>query len=1513
MDNHQEISTNPNSRKEEARQFNDRVNADVQSKVAQAPTGVNPANKAANETDDASKKSGSFSSFNPKGSISSITSKASNTTKNISGGVSSFKPRINLPASIQSKISSQKNSVSGPSNGSTMATAVPPSTSKEALPPLPPQKVSIRDKTTFSWQNVGVWDYASTTDKAKALKNSKNVETYVTDHFYGDWYWNCSLIIGTCFFSWLVARIGGGILSLLVVLLFTNSIYRSEFRRFNRDIRDDMVRINAGNRLENEIETMEWMNSFLDKFWVIYMPAFSEMVMLTANGILKDLAPGYGIDKLTLDEFTLGSKAPRIHSIKSYTKKGDDIAEMDWTFSFTPNDTDGMTKAEIKKKIDPKVALGVTVGKAFISKTLPILVEDMSMTGRLKIKMKLFSNFPHIKMVSLQFLEAPTIDYKFKPMGGDTLGIDIMSLIPGLSTVVNGVIHSILRPMFYAPNHFDIDVEQIMAAQSNDSVGVVAVTIKRLTKLKNGNPTKPNSINPYVQLKIFNNAKINEKTSVKKLINDPIFNETKYLLVNKLDGNHLNFNVFHLLEDKADDQLIGNLDFPLGDLLQEEIHTDVVKTLTESGKAAGKIEFDIRYFPTIPPHILEDGTKEAILDTEVGILKLNLHEARDLDISKSALGLLNPYSEIYINDELLKTGRRLRGTNEPSWGEGFETLITQQSETNVRVLIKDSVEENVVATLDANLQDLVFETSRGQDWIEGKAFSPDDPKPKFRITADWKALSIPDHSLVKTHENASIGGIKLQLHSAKGLKNLEAVGLVDPYVRVLLNGKLRAKTAVHENTLDPEFNGVYFLPVANEHQHFLLQIMDAEPEGKDRPLGTAAVNVSDFLKKDEKGYWLPHDGSNEIIEQPVIFGGQPSGKLYFSVSFFPTIPVYSLSQIQNKEAYLQQQKEKEEAEIAQREADEKLFKEKPHEYEWVEVDELHVDEPEKINIPFEEAIKYRAGNVVVHVLSGKFDTGDIFVHTLFDEQAYSSGVTPKADGRVLNVPSHAEGFIRDLPESKLIFRISKVAEILHQSDILSEIIYPTFDILKKSHDKPITLRIPERNQIVVQLEYIPSNAKLNPLDTVLDVGKLRLDVVGAENLKSMDTNGKSDPLCVVRLDGVEVYKTDKKKKNLNPVWNEAVEINMFSRSNQNLVVEVYDWDLTHDDRLIGAGKVDLSTIDPPKTSSLTVPLDSQGAVHLKASFSPEYIRPRLEDKVKVTDMDSLTGAPRKVVGSASDAATTVVGGAAGVVGGTAGVVVGGGLGLASEGLSKSTSILKGFHRSSKSSKRKSQIGEGSHEKNGSVNTTTSSADATVPDTTSEYSDDQSHVSIASPSSPSKGRDSNQKSQYANDLQSLRSGKGTATNHLPNHENLQPPTAIPGHVRNVSDTGSIASSINPGAIPGRISIVSASGFSTEKVDVRTVLKTPTKEKEVFKTRSTKIDKATGAYKWNESSSFKSVIDGELQFEVREHHTFGKSATIGQAVLPLHDAANRPDNIELSAGPGKLLVHVKYTTE
>jgi Ca2+-dependent lipid-binding protein len=98
---------------------------------------------------------------------------------------------------------------------------------------------------------------------------------------------------------------------------------------------------------------------------------------------------------------------------------------MDWRVSFDPNDLAEMTKAQLVKKVNPKVILTARVGRGFVGAGIPILLENMSFTGLLRVKLKLIPNFPHVETIEFCFLEEPTIDYALKPIGGETLGFDI--------------------------------------------------------------------------------------------------------------------------------------------------------------------------------------------------------------------------------------------------------------------------------------------------------------------------------------------------------------------------------------------------------------------------------------------------------------------------------------------------------------------------------------------------------------------------------------------------------------------------------------------------------------------------------------------------------------------------------------------------------------------------------------------------------------------------------------------------------------------------------------------------------------------------------------------------------------------------------------------------------------------------------------------------------------------------------------------------------------------------------
>lgn len=194
--------------------------------------------------------------------------------------------------------------------------------------------------------------------------------------------------------------------------------------RVRRRARDDIQRELIKTRLLNLHESADWINNFLDRFWLIYEPVLSQTVVATVDQILSTNCPPF-LDSLRLSQFTLGTKAPRIEKVKTYPDTPDDIIMMDWGLSFTPNDVSELTPKQIKNKVNPKIVLSVRVGKGIAGGTLPVLLEDMSFSGLLRVRIKLMTNFPHVQVVDVSFMEQPVFDYVLKPLGGDMFGFDI--------------------------------------------------------------------------------------------------------------------------------------------------------------------------------------------------------------------------------------------------------------------------------------------------------------------------------------------------------------------------------------------------------------------------------------------------------------------------------------------------------------------------------------------------------------------------------------------------------------------------------------------------------------------------------------------------------------------------------------------------------------------------------------------------------------------------------------------------------------------------------------------------------------------------------------------------------------------------------------------------------------------------------------------------------------------------------------------------------------------------------
>lgn len=160
--------------------------------------------------------------------------------------------------------------------------------------------------------------------------------------------------------------------AIFVLLAFCSTYYTTSIARVRRRARDDIQRELVKTRLLSEHESADWMNHFLDRFWLIYEPVLSATIRSTVDQILSVNTPAF-LDSLQLSTFTLGNKAPRIDSVRTFPQTEEDVVMMDWGISFTPNDISEMTPKQAKRKVNPKIALNVRLGRGIASAGVPVL------------------------------------------------------------------------------------------------------------------------------------------------------------------------------------------------------------------------------------------------------------------------------------------------------------------------------------------------------------------------------------------------------------------------------------------------------------------------------------------------------------------------------------------------------------------------------------------------------------------------------------------------------------------------------------------------------------------------------------------------------------------------------------------------------------------------------------------------------------------------------------------------------------------------------------------------------------------------------------------------------------------------------------------------------------------------------------------------------------------------------------------------------------------------------------
>lgn len=867
-------------------------------------------------------------------------------------------------------------------------------------------------------------------------------------------------MVFACLSSWLVAVLGGGLGWVFIVMAFCATYYRTSIRRVRRNFRDDISREMALKKLDTDSESLEWINSFLVKFWPIYQPVLAQTIINSVDQVLSSATPAF-LDSLKLKTFTLGSKPPRMEHVKTYPKAEDDVVIMDWKFSFTPNDTADMTSRQVKNKINPKVVLEIRVGKAMISKGLDVIVEDMAFSGIMRVKIKLQIPFPHIERVEVCFLERPMIDYVCKPLGGEMFGFDI-NIIPGLESFIQEQIHGNLAPMMYAPHVFPIEVAKMLAGTPVDqAIGVVAVTLHGAQALKNTD-NFAGTVDPYAVLTINRREELARTKMVKDTAN-PRWNETHYLIITTFHDS-LDIQVFDYNDIRKHKEL-GVASFALENLEEETEHENQRIDVMSDGKARGVLSCDVRFFPVLTGQKNEDGTEEPPPESNQGILRFIVEQAKDLDGTKSLVGLLNPYAVLHLNGHDVHQTKKLKRTNNPIWDNGFkEMLITDRKRAKLGVTIMDDRDlagDQTLGKYQIKADDLIECTEEGKEWFQLAGAQSG----RIKMKAQWKPVVISGVMAGTGGYITPIGVMRFHIHRANDLRNFEALGKSDPYVRVLQSGVERSRTVTFLNNLDPEFDEVLYVPVHSARDRLTLEVMDTEKMGKDRSLGLVEIQTNKYIRQNEDGEYITHDEKEERKDGLRLHGkGIAKGRVSYNVSFYPCMNVADPEE--------EEEEAKEEAEGAEQSetksdstpkssiSSEKLVdaptsldrpvsttsdkavsskKEKP--------------EPKKIRLSPEELLKNECGLLIFRLMEAEFVKSHCRLEVYVDDMAFPSYVSSVAHQKTHKFEELGDCVVREIDVSRLTLIVrenkSEDAQAGNDDNIVARLQGNTLDTLKQ--------------------------------------------------------------------------------------------------------------------------------------------------------------------------------------------------------------------------------------------------------------------------------------------------------------------------------------------------------------------------------------------------------------------------------------------------------------------------------
>ncbi|KAL6453234.1 TCB1 Tricalbin-1 [Candida maltosa Xu316] len=1067
----------------------------------------------------------------------------------------------------------------------------------------PPPRQPV-DPTYMGWKEIGGFeedDILTAADETVDLLSKGSLfDQYLPSAIYGDWYHNAGYLIVAGLLSWIIGWFRFSIAPVFFVMVVFSILYRASIKKYRGLLREQAQREFSVKSIESDFETMDWCNYFLEQFWYFLEPSISQIACEQANPILASSPAPAFVKSLWLDSFTLGTKPPRIDYVKTLSGTAPDVVVMDWGFSFTPNALVDANAKQLKNRVNERIVIKANL----FGVTVPIAIDDVSFKGLARVRLRLMTSFPHVETINVSMLEPPVFDFNTKVLSESSWWFEVLGF-PG----------KYVGPLLFSPLSFQLNVQQLLAGNALDSaIGVLSITVDSARGLK-GFKTIGNTLDPYLTFGFQN--KVLGKTRIIDDTSEPVWKETVTIPISSL-SEPFNISVIDFNDFRKDRQ-VGNIQFDLESLIDNPKQSNLTAAFLRNNKPVGELAFGLHFMPTIEPVRQADGAITPPPDLNTGIARIQVIEARNLKGGEKGA---STSAEVIFNGESVLSTSVQKNTNNPGWNGTTEQIVYNRAKAKVRVLIKDK-SGKVQEQLTHSLNDLIDATQVEQTWF------PLSRGGEVRINTTWKPVELEGASGAGGY-TPPIGAVRVGVLNAEDLRNLETIGKVDPYVRLLVNGFERARTSAIESTLNPTWNEIHYLTVSSPNQKLTIEVMDVEAHSPDRTLGSFDVKLSDLIQKDERGFYVEHVDKKER-QGRLIHKKGPKGTVTYTLSFYPALPVMSLQDYKEEEEEqkkiaeekqkLAEEKKQATTEAAGKEdagnekegeqqtaAEEKKTEEDMEE----ELDEEESSFSSKLRLSLDQLLEYQSGILIYELQLNKLNKEN-YLQIYNQNQGYPD-FTIKNDKKTIT----GDSVVTSLDWGKTEFRVVKKKDFNRLDKASGETSLPTIQLLKNGYSKPMNIQLEGAGSLGAQFSWIPLvfESGIPPQDSVDNSGILTVEIEKAAGLPSADSNGKSDPFVELKLNSEKepFTKTKTMKKTLDPVWNHTATVETANLYDSVLHLVCYDWDMADKNDLLGVGQVHLSDYDLKQGASANVEVqledengDPAGIVYLTLSFKPEFI------------------------------------------------------------------------------------------------------------------------------------------------------------------------------------------------------------------------------------------------------------------------------------------------------------------